>query len=300
METSDRSADFAFPPHSGRLGQTNHVFHRAYDSLVEAMRQRLGSRELPVILMHSDTVVLFYDRQREEVVVFPELYHNLKAVSHLPFAVYAALALNGPGGLSEDTLIMLRQQLELATSLLEDVGSEAPFLSSAENLQRLLKVTIRYISLLLHSPELGRSILDLYASEIVPLLLDNATEAAQRGLDCLHTQIMKWQAQMTPRVWQNLHVVICSGHQARYRETTKQYFQRLLQEPESHAAEQERRVIYAESAGDEAKAFKLLAVHLVDQQAAEVFFNCATRLQQDVLADATAAYLEKLLPDDDR
>jgi hypothetical protein len=298
MANLEVSTPFNFSPRSGRLGQTNEMFHQGYAGLVEAMRQRLGTRELPVILMYGDTLVLLHDGHREAVVVFPELYHNLKAISHLPFTVYAVLVTNGPGVLSENTLSLLKQHQELAESLLESAISETYLAHCVDKSQQLLVSTIRFISERLQASEHGQPTLDSYAREIAPLLLDNAAEAAQLGLDCLHKQINQWQVQVGEEHWQNLHVVICSGHQARYRETSKQYFQRLLREPESHAAEQERRVIYAESAGDEAKALKLLAVHLVDQQAAEAFFNCATRLQQDVLADATAAYLEQLLPID--
>jgi hypothetical protein len=164
--------------------------------------------------------------------------------------------------------------------------------------QKVLEATIEFITELLQSTQLDQIALDSYTRELAPLLLDNAAEAAQLELDCLHKQVSEWQEKIGEQDWENLHVVICSGHQARYRETSKQYFQRLLREPESHAAEQEHRVIYAESSGDESKALYLLAVHLVDQQASISFFNCSTRLQQDILADATEAYLEHLLPND--
>lgn len=107
---------------------------------------------------------------------------------------------------------------------------------------------------------------------------------------------MTWKERMSQSVWKSLYVLICAGHQERYRETTKQYFQRLVGEKNSFDARFENRVIYAESIRDIPAALDLLARHIVDQEASVVFFDHATRLQKDLLTNASTRHVRKLLP----
>ena len=290
------SNPFDFPPNAGPLGEANQAFHDSYRALTQDTRQMLGSRDLPVIVMHGDTVVLFHDGKREEAIVFPQLYHSLKAVSHLPFAVYITLATNGYGDLREKTLSDLKKQRRLAQTLLDNLATETILADRTDTSQKLLQSSVNFIGKLLTSGRLVESTVNDFAKEMAPLLLDNVAEAAQLELDRLHEQVTVWRSQIANHEWRNLYVVICSGHQARYRETSKQYFQRLLHEPESTGAELENRVVYAESIWDESDALNLLAEHLVDRQASKVFFGSPTRLQEDLLADATSVHLAKLLP----
>ena len=102
---------------------------------------------------------------------------------------------------------------------------------------------------------------------------------------------------MGEREWEKLYVVIMSGHQARYREVSSQYFHRLLREPESIGAQFETRIVHAESIWDEQAALKLLARHQIDSAASLAFFNNSTRLQEDLMSDAASGYLAELLPD---
>ena len=97
-------------------------------------------------------------------------------------------------------------------------------------------------------------------------------------------------------VWKSLYVLICAGHHKRYRETAKQYFQRLLHEKNGLDARFKKRVIYAESIRDIPAALDLLARHIIDRKASFVFFDHATRLQKDMLTDASTRYVKKLLP----
>ena len=91
--------------------------------------------------------------------------------------------------------------------------------------------------------------------------------------------------------------VRCAAHQGRYRETTLQYFQRLLYEREGFSAKHEDRVVYAEHINDPQAALELLARHIVDQRASIDLFGDPTRLQEDLMSDGAEAYLQELLPD---
>ena len=55
-------------------------------------------------------------------------------------------------------------------------------------------------------------------------------------------------------------------------------------------------LIYAEALWDEARARDLLGTHLLDTAVGEAFFGDDGRMHRDLLADAAAAYLERLRP----
>ena len=104
-------------------------------------------------------------------------------------------------------------------------------------------------------------------------------------------------ADWTGELGSALYVVICAGHQARYREASKQYFQRLLNEEDGEGAHFENRVVYAEHIYEIDAALDLLARHVNDQQASIELFNSPTRLQEDLMSDGAEAYLKELLAD---
>ena len=115
-------------------------------------------------------------------------------------------------------------------------------------------------------------------------------------IETLHDTVMVWRDRVGDENWDNIYVVICAAHQGRYRETTLQYFQKLLYEQAGLAAENEDRVIYAEHIDEPQAALELLARHIVDQKASLDLFGDPTRLQEDLMSDGAASYLEELLP----
>jgi len=107
-----------------------------------------------------------------------------------------------------------------------------------------------------------------------------------------------WREQIGESRWNQLYVVIMGGHQPRYRDASKQYFQRLLNEKAGPAAEFENRVLYGEGVRDFDAALDMLARHMIDQDASAMFFGDRNRLQEDLLADVATEYLKVLLPGD--
>jgi len=127
----------------------------------------------------------------------------------------------------------------------------------------------------------------------VPAYLENAALTVSLELDVLHETVMKWK-KIGSKNWQNVYIVVCAGHQARYRQASMQYFQHLLHEKEGLGAGLEDRVVYAESIHDIDAALDLLARHIIDQRASVELFSDKTRLQQDLMSDGAAAYLTEL------
>ena len=251
------------------LDAANNAFHDSYSLIVQQMQDRLGTQGYPVLVMEADRAALFLNGERHEATILPEMYHNVKAVGHLPFGTYLTLAANGPGALTDENVMALEKQMRLAESLFgfaDWLADHPPMMKHYANraavTHKLLGVTVDLIAGLLQRRRLDEPALDSFAKEIVPLFMDHVAIAAALELDALHEQVSEWRELMGEVDWARLYVLLMIGHQARYREVSSQYFHRLLHERESVGAYFEKRIVHAESIWDEEGAFKLLARHI--------------------------------------
>jgi hypothetical protein len=164
--------------------------------------------------------------------------------------------------------------------------------------QSTLENAIAMIKETLASGQVDEARVKQFGKQNAPLYLDNAAYGAQLELDLLHETVMRWRKGMGKGNWESVYVVICAGHQARYRELTRQYFQKLLHERDELGSQLEDRVVYAEHIHEVDAALDLLARHINDQEASNIFFGDKTRLQQDLMSEGAAKYLDELLPED--
>jgi hypothetical protein len=284
-------------PFDGVIADLNEAFHQSYNLATQKTHQRLGKEHTPVIIMFGDQAMLFHDDKQETINVIPDLYHRLKAISHISFGVYVTLMHNGYGPLTYDNHKELENIQELMEKAIE-ILDQAPIPENYFDVQRItLQNAMAIVDevLLTGLVDKGR-VLD-FGKENAHLYLKNAALSTMLELDTLHETVMRWKEQIGQEDWESLYVIICAGHQARYREASKQYFQHLLGEKEGDGAQHEDRVVYAEHIYDVDAAMDLLSRHINDQQASIELFNSPTRLQEDLMSDSAAAYLEELLPD---
>lgn len=285
-----------YDPYEGAIKELNQAFHTSYNLLIHHAHEKLGKAHTPVIVIHGTQAMLFHEDRQETVEIIPYLYHLVKAISHVSFGVYVTLANNGYGALTLDN----REDMEAKCRLIEQALSvldEESIPANYAGIQRqTLENALAMITEVLSSGQVEQERVAAFGRDNASLYLDNAALGAILELDVLHETVMRWKEQLGPENWQALYVVICGGHQARYREVTRQYFERLLHQQEGLGADREDRVVYAEHINEVEAALDLLARHIVDQTASVALFNSRTRLQQDLMADGAAAYLAELLP----
>ncbi|MDH3943423.1 MAG: hypothetical protein OEV06_04955 [Anaerolineae bacterium] len=284
-----------YDPYESLITDLNQAFHHTYNHLIHQTHETLGQTGTPVIIIFGDKVMLFHDGQRETVEIIPGLYHRLKAISHVSFGVYITLAGNGYGPLSDHVRRELDHEQGLIRAALAILDQE-PIPAEILPLQRAtLENAGEIIHSVLERGSVDEDELAEFALQNAPLYLENAAHSAQLELDLLHETVMGWRESVGEEQWDSLYVVICAGHQARYRELTRQYFQKLFHEGEMQGVQDENRVIYAEHIYDVDAALDLLARHINDRGASLAFFGSRTRLQEDLMSDAAAGYLEKIL-----
>ena len=263
----------------------NNSFRVAYAKARKEALAKVG----PVILVEGDDITLLRDGKHTRVQVIPEIYHLLKDVAHVPFALFVMLEPEGQGKIAESRLAELKGYREQIAAAKESLGKRG---FDAEQLKRQLQIFSAATQLLdnvLAKKQVDNTELNNFARLMGPLVLANADEATKAQLDSMHKQIKEWRAQLTPDEWQNLHVLIQGSHMPRQGHAARQYFARLLGEKGEGA-----RIIYAEALFDEERALNLLGNYLVDVPAGIAFFDDPLRLARDLLSDAATAYIKKM------
>jgi hypothetical protein len=293
--TASSKNDDLINHYSRVINDLNEAFHHNYSLALQRSYKSLGLRHTPSIVVSGDHVTLFHDGQQEMVLIIPALYQQVKSISHVSFGIYVTLTINGYGALAENARADLTQQLALihqGLEILDKLAIPSEFVALQLD---TLNSAADVVGDVLDSGVVEEEKLRAFGQISAPLYLDNAALAARLELDELHRVIGRWREQLGPKAWGKVYVVICAAHQARYRETTKQYFQRLFHEKEGVDVNYENRVIYAEHIHDNEAALRLLARHLVDQKSSLALFGNRTRLQEDLMSDGTAEYLQILL-----
>jgi hypothetical protein len=267
------------------LLELNKKFQAAY---ARARKETLA-KSGPVLLVEGDSVVLLRNGKRSEAAVVPVLYHTLKAVSHVPLAVYVLLAGAGDAELGVKRLADLRAYRDQVAKAAKHLGGRGLSEEQSKRATRLLARSRRFLDRVLAEKKVKADDLTAFARKAGPLLRDCAADAAHSQLDALDRQVQAWKGQMTEAEWKKLRVVVMGSAMPRKGNINVQYFAKRL-----GGTGEGPRIVYAESLWDEEKALNLLGTHLLDTAIGAAFFNDPERMHRDLLADAAAAYLKKM------
>ncbi len=280
-----RSPQTSAPSTTDPLIDLNQTFRQAYADC----RQKLIERSGPVLLVEGDNLVLLDHGHRRETKVVPDIYHVLKAISHVPLAIYVMLLPYEDAALSQESLAGLRsyrQRVALAEPALKNRGlSEEALLRQRE----ILQASLRFLDAVLDKKQVSAVELRKFTGDLGKKLLANASDAARAELDALDRQVRLWRASLPADDWQKLQVVVMGSALPRQGNLAIQYFAHLLKEKGEG-----RHIVYAESLFEESRAINLLGTHLLDTQIGVTFFDDAERMHRDLLADAAREYLQTM------
>lgn len=263
----------------------NTVFRSAYAASRKETLHRVG----PVILVEGDNVVLWRKGERVELPFTPAVYHELKAVAHVPLAVYVQLAPYGDGPVSVERLTDLRKYRDLIGPARPSVEKRGFAPAVIERQRKILDGSTAFLDGVLERKEVKPGEVAVFTKQMGPLVMENAAEAARAQIDALHAQVMAWRKEMGPEGWKQVRVVVMGSHMPREGNLAMRYFTRVLDEPVD-----DRRLMYAESLWDEKKAMELLGTSVLDTRVGADFFGDELRMHRDLLDDAARAYVKQL------
>jgi hypothetical protein len=286
----------SFEPYNGSLNTVNQQFHQDYNTLVKYTVSHFGDSTHPVIIFTGDSLVFRYKGKRQTSRVVSAEYHQLKAISHLPLGIFTMVSTWQEGALSDSSINRLKAYATLIETIQSDLPNYSLSLSLLTRQQEILKHCKTYIQLVLNEQVYKKESRNAFAKTIQTYILDDVDEAAKLEITAIHTQTQIWLKEIDKAYIKQLLVVIGSSHQARYRELSVQYFDRILHEQSDGSAFTENRLVFAESVFNESGCLSALARHIIDQEIGLEFFGDRYRMQRDLLSDAAKKYIDELLP----
>jgi hypothetical protein len=264
----------------------NNAFRGEYSRAKTEALSKLG----PLIIVEGAKAVLVRNGKRTESEIQPPIYQALKAVAHIPFAVFLMFDQSDFKELTDERVAQLRDYRKLIVDARSSLGDRGFSETQLQRQQKIIDNSLLLLDAAIENRQVQKTALDEFARQMAPVLLENVDEAAKVELDALHSHVTEWRHRMTPDEWKTLHVVVMVAHMPRDEELTVQYFQRLFDDPiEGH------RIICAEGLWEEPRALELLATHLIDGAAGVAFFGEYMRMHRDLLADAARAYIQNSL-----
>ena len=287
----------SFEPYNGSLSTVNKQFHQDYNTLVTYTVSHFGDSTHPVIIFTGDSLVFRYREKRQASRVVPAEYHQLKAISHLPLGIFTMVSTWQEGALSDSSV----NRLKAYKRLIETIQSDLPNYSLPPSLlvkqQEILTHCQGYIQQVLNEQAYKKISRNAFAKTMQTYILDDVDEAAKLEITAIHKQTQIWLKEIDKAYLKQLLVVIGSSHQARYRELSVQYFDKVLHEQSDGSAFTENRLVFAESVFNESGCLSALARHMIDQEIGLEFFGDRYRMQRDLLSDAAKKYINELFPE---
>lgn len=266
------------------LGELNALFRKTYADA----RERHQKAANPVILARGDALLLLHRGKRIEGPTVSPHYHDLKAVAHVPLALFCVL--DPPetrlSAVQRARLADFQQALE---AVKKDLPTTFPQKDQQTRQQKLLRDSFALIDVCLRSGKCATAQLEAYLAAQRKTMMTNTAEAAQLRLDNYHRTMKLWRSRLDAAEWRRLRVIVPGAAMPRRNSLAVAYFAKLFQQ-----AGESDRIIYAESRFAETQALQLLGTHLLDGRVGEAFFNDRSRMKRDLLGPAAQAHLDTL------
>jgi hypothetical protein len=278
-------------PGSDRLAHLDQCFVDIYEAARAKVVER--QKQIALIVIDDDDLLLYRgDRALERFSgLMPPLYNKMKTLGHIPLAVFCLLHTHTNEPLPESVLAQIaayREAIEAAAAELDTrEEAQAGILLRPSDIRP--KVTA-FLDAALAKRRVTRQELAAFARsvrvDIEPLL----AAAARVQLEACNALVAKIRRELlTVEQWDKLHVLVLGPYMAKQGELFLQYFSHILHTP----TEGDRRLVYFD--GDSLPAaLDRLGTTMLDAAASRAIFGERDRLHRDVLADATARYLESL------
>jgi hypothetical protein len=205
----------------------NNAFRAEYSRAKAQALSNIG----PLILIEGSHAVLVHNGTRTEAEILPPIYQALKAVAHIPFAVFLLFDQSDFQPLRDARVSELRDYQKLIVNARETLSTRGFSDAQLQRQQEIVGESLAFLDGAIEKRQVARKELDDFARKMSPLLLANVDEATRAELDALHSHVMEWRHKLSQDEWQKLHVLVMSAHMPRDREVTVQYFERALNEP---------------------------------------------------------------------
>ena len=285
--TSENGAAPVAAPSKDSLVALNDTFRAAYRELRTWRTSRLD----PVIIVQFDDLHLIRAGKTTTETFTPPIYHQYKAIAHIPLALYVKLARYPEQPFDKAMLEWLTaymKQVQAAGASLDGRPGWTPEQLGIH--KKIVADSLKFMETIGAAEQFHDDQLNAYTRAMRPLVLASADAAARAQLDGLHALVNKWKAELGPH-WSHVDVVVLGPKQPRPGNVQYEYFVRAM-----GRGAVGKRLWYAEGIFDKDGGMNLLGTILVDRATSLAFFDDPVRLERDLLADAAQRHLNRLFP----
>jgi len=283
------------PPPASPIDAANRAFHTDYDRMRDEEQAKVGVTR-PFIFCDGPTVTLRYRGKELKRRLWVPRYQNLKGLTHITVGAVSTLLVMPAGPPSAADAAHLRaidaQLVEVERSIVPDaVGAE---LVDAE--RRVIAATRALLGEALAGGRPSEERIRAYGKSIRADVIANLTAASGVLVDALHAAVNEMKAEVGPEAWSQLVVLVSTAHQARAREISVQYFERLVGDHMAEGAVGEQRLVVTEGSYKNGVPEARMAAHIVDQRLGVLLFDDPLLMQRDVMGNFVGVHLDRLFP----
>lgn len=277
----------AAAPNKDALVALNDTFRASYRDL---RKWRIDTLD-PILVVQFDDLHLVRNGQTRTETSTPPIYHEFKAIAHIPLALYVKLARVPERPFDRamlDWLTAYMKQVQAADASLD--GRPGWSADQLRLHKKIVADSLAFMEKIGAAEQVSDAQLTAYTRAMRPLVLASADAAAKAQLDGLHALVTKWRAELGAR-WSHVDVVVLGPKQPRPGNVQYEYFRRAM-----GPGAEGRRLWYAEGVFDKDGGLNLLGTILIDRGASIAFFDDPKRLERDLLADAARKHLDRMFP----
>ncbi len=275
------------------LSRSNNAFRASYAEAKRQILEKLG----PVIIVMGDRAVLLKSgigtptEKRAEAQLIPAEYTLAKTVDHVALAVFVTLTNKTDAPLDAASRHHLEELRDLALKAVPEIEKAGLSVNELSRQHQIIDQSLSFIKETLAAGQVSSSTLQKFTRSMAKLTLLNVDDAIGEALGRLDQVVQGWRKEISAADWNNLCVVVVSGHMPRIQNSQMQYFQKLLRQKQEGD-----RLIYLEGTADEKQALDLLVTHKLDRRIAIDFYKDPWRMHRDLLSDGAHKYLKKHPP----
>lgn len=270
-----------------QLQSVNDKFREFYSEA----RTRTIKKSQPIIVAVNDVISLHDGAAKETTQIISDKYTLLKSVDHIVLATFVVLELDTDQMLSEMKLKQIQELHSLSKKALSSLDNSGLKGAVLERQKQLIELALKLQASVIADKRISSASLTQFCRDSEKMVMQNVEDAVADQLLAIDTQVRLWRKQLGPERWDELSVVVVSGHMPRERNTTMQYFSKALRVKREGA-----RLYYCEGLSEESDGLNLVGTHILDRKIAVAFFKDEWRMHRDLLSDGAAKYLSKHPP----
>lgn len=273
---------------SGANSEVNNEFIEYYEIALKSLipKTKIIATSLSVTLIKSNGT-------RYTAPVRPDIYTNLKIISHVPLGAWTILIANTSESIFLDpvTISNLTTYLQSLNTIQITPTLFPGGASQIQTQEKILAETVNFVENVISTGRCSRIQLSDFAWSMNSYIDENLNTAASSQINMTHDIVMNWKNNLlTLEEWEELYVATPTSHMVAQDQLMYQYFGRLFNViPNSGSGEHQNWEYYDTKVynmggyATEPAIINVVGKHFIDGEIGTDFFHNSDRMHHDAL-----------------